>query len=111
MIRKIKYHFGQNFSSGKTFRRAKVTNFWPGDENFPRQIVSPDKVKLISQTRQVYYGPRVMSLSSELNHLINHLITRCDFRKTPIMFWYYCGKIENVISFNEMLKLAYNKEK
>ena len=29
---------------GKTFRRAKVTNFSFSDENFARQIVSPDKV-------------------------------------------------------------------
>ena len=44
MIRKIKNPFGRNFSSGETFRRAKVTNFWLSDENSAQRIVSPDKV-------------------------------------------------------------------
>ena len=44
---------------GEIFRRAKVTNFWFGDENFTRRIVSPDKVlpdKVTTQQRKVGYA-------------------------------------------------------
>ena len=41
--------------------------------------------QFLLKTRQVYYGPRVMSLSSAPYPLINHLMW-CDFRKTLIMF-------------------------
>ena len=69
---------------GKIFRRAKVTNFSFGDENFARRIVSPDKVL----PDKVSTATRFQSISSpnntEMKMEIMPIIKIVDFSREPV---------------------------